>query len=209
MKYIRFSIFTLICGFLFCTGTDAKTASEIDKAKKVFAGFFQTMGRPYNIGLPGQSLQKKLQPYFSNELAQVIKETETRESECIRIYSKYNTEIENKTAKGQAPATLKPPLIESSIFASQYEPPDAFKILSAIPEKNKILLMIEYTAYDAGTSANYTWKNKIELIHENGIWKIDDFVDINDLGNKAKDKNTHVKSFLKTFPSCKNDFKSS
>jgi hypothetical protein len=206
MKCIRFGILVLACVFIFCNPADAKAISETDKAKKVFVSFFQAMGKPYNSGLPDQNLQKELQPYFSIEFAKIVKEAESRESECIRIYSKYNEEIENKTPRGKAPATLKPPLVESSIFASQNESPDSFKIVSATSKNKKIILTINYTAYDRGTAANFTWKNKVLLTHENGLWKIDDFIDMEDQSNKPEDENAYVKSFLKSFPSCKNDF---
>jgi hypothetical protein len=208
MKCIRFSILMLTCLFTFAISADAKIVSEADKAKTVFAKFYQAMGKPYYTGLPDSALQKKLHLFLSAEFFEAIKQAEIRESECIAVYGKHNQQVIKVTPKGQAPAILKPPLVESSIFASQYEPPDSFKILSATPKNKKMMLLVEYTAFDGSTSANFTWKNKALLIRENGAWKIDDFIDMDDPDNKTEDENAYVKSFLKTFPSCKNEFKS-
>jgi hypothetical protein len=208
MKFIRSSILTLTCVFMFCADANSEVVSDHEKAKKVFEKFYKAMGKPYNIGIPDVSLQKKLRPYVSAELNKTIKEAAMLETECMTVYGKHNKQIMMATPKGQAPEILKPPMVEGSIFVSQYESPDSFKILSADTKNSKIMLVIQYTAYDGSNSANYTWKNKVELIHENGVWKIDDFIDVEDPSNKPADEKTHVKYFLKNFPSCKNEFRS-
>jgi hypothetical protein len=207
MKFIRFGIFTLVCLFMFYSSANAKSASDDDKAKKVFTQFYKAMGKPYFMGIPDASLQKDLRPYLSAELNKTIKQAAILESECMAVYGEHNKQIIKVTPKGQAPEILKPPVVEGSIFASQYEPPDSFKILSVTAKNNKILLVIEYTATDGSNSSYYTWKNKTELIREKGSWKIDDFMDMNDTGDKLQPENDSVKSFLKTITSCKNDFK--
>jgi hypothetical protein len=207
MKCIRFSMLVLTCAFMFCMSADAKTISDSDKAQKVFTSFYKAMGNPYNIGIPDASLQKKLRQYLSAELNKTIKEAAIIETECMAVYGKHNTQVISATPKGQAPEILKPPVVEGSIFVSQYEPPDSFGILSATPKNNKMILLIEYTAYDGSTSANYTWNNKATLIIENGSWKIDDFIDMDETGEKLETQSNSVKLFLKSLTSCKNDFK--
>lgn len=166
------------------------------------------MGKPYQTGLPDKKLQLKLQPYFSRDLAKLVKETENREQQCLDIYSRINADITKKTPKGQPPATLKPPLVESSLFASQVEAPEQFRITKSATSKNKkmIFLTVEYGDYDDNAKSMYHWKNMVILINEDNHWKIDNFTDFPE--NKAAIVGQYdVESSLKEFPSCTNDYK--
>lgn len=83
-------------------------------------------------------------------------------------------------------STDKPAMIEGDIFTSLSESFTSYEIGETKIYDNRALVMVEFTNDKSGLE---TWKDEIELIKENGVWKIDNvrFKGVRAVGKSTKD----------------------
>jgi len=83
-------------------------------------------------------------------------------------------------------STDKPAMIEGDIFTSLSESFTSYEIGETKIHDNRAAVLVEFTNDKSGLE---TWKDEIELIKENGVWKIDNvrFKGARSVGKSTKD----------------------
>ncbi|MBB5623010.1 PBP1b-binding outer membrane lipoprotein LpoB [Pedobacter cryoconitis] len=125
------------------------TNSKSNSAAKAVNAFYKNYEGPF------EEVNKTL---LSRELATLI-------DKAIKFENQSAAEL--KAAK----STDKPAMIEGDIFTSLYESYTSFKIVRVKTDGDLATVRVEFTNHREG---DIVWTDEVQLIRQNGNWKIDD-----------------------------------
>jgi hypothetical protein len=151
----------LFSSFLFiilCFLTSFPTQAQQNEQMVVVSGFYKTILKFKEGGIPSRKNIEKLSPYISSDFRRLLLDARNAEEEYFR-----------KT-KGSVP-----PLVEGSFFYSLFEGADRYNYIKEETDEKRIsyLICLEYRdPYEKHEKSK--WQDRAILIKENDKWVVHD-----------------------------------
>jgi len=149
-KLVFASIVILIAFFAQCENTGTP-----DEEVKSFLSVYHSLKF---TGLPNPEQMKRLSPFLSPNLQELIRRASKAQEEFI---AKYPEE--------------KPPLIEGDLFSSLFEGPTSFEITKTEIKTSRANVLVKFIYVDSRPRfGSTTWNDRYILVKDDSRWLIDD-----------------------------------
>jgi hypothetical protein len=132
--------------------------AETESPKDVVKNFYTSHLKTNASGLPDEKDLETLKPFLTSKLNSMFVKALDEQNNFIKKYP------------GE-----KPPLIEGDLFSSFFEGPTTFNIADSKMKNDSAIVYVNFTYSDSLNSDKpFKWHDAVDLILENGKWKICD-----------------------------------
>jgi hypothetical protein len=141
--------------FVLLVASGCAARQPVPEMKETVTSFYDTYLAVRLRGIPVEDQQRRLAPFCSARLNDLLKEADRAED---RYY---------EATKGEVP-----PLMEGDVFTSLSEGATSFNVTSCEKEDNSCA--VEFRYVESRESRPTVWKDKVYLVKESKAWLIDD-----------------------------------